>query len=68
MQERQRRQCKPEFARRLDVLGDEAFQRFARVCLGADRATERLAFDRGELADRLGNSRSALGRQQINLD
>ena len=51
-----------EFARALGVLGDGAFKLFAHVCLEADRATGRLAFDRGELADRLGKSRSALGR------
>ena len=51
-----------EFARALDVLGDGAFKLFAHVCLEADRASGRLAFDRGELAGRLGKSRSALGR------
>lgn len=51
-----------EFARALGVLGDGAFKLFAHVCLEADRATGRLAFDRGELAGRLGKSRSALGR------
>ena len=51
-----------EFARALDVLGDGAFKLFAHACLEADRASGRLAFERGELAQRLGKSRSALGR------
>ncbi len=50
-----------EFTRALDVLGNGAFKLFAHVCLEADRATARLAFDRGELAGQLGKSRSALG-------
>ena len=48
-----------EFARALDVLGDGAFKLFAHLCLQANRASGRLAFDRGELAVRLGKSRSA---------
>ena len=51
-----------EFSRALSVLGDAAFKIFAHVCLEADRATGRLAFDRADLARRLGKSRSALGR------
>ncbi len=51
-----------EFARALGVLGDGAFKLFAHVCLEADRATGRLAFERAELASQLGKSRSALGR------
>lgn len=51
-----------EFAEALQVLGDGAFRLFAWVCLRADRATGRLAFDRGRLAKVLGKSRRTLGR------
>ena len=51
-----------EFARALEVLGDGAFKLFVHVCLEADRASGRLAFERADLARRLGKSRSALGR------
>jgi len=45
-----------ECARALDVLGNGAFKLFAHVCLEADRATARLAFDRGELAGQQGKA------------
>lgn len=51
-----------EFGRALRLLGDGAFKLFAWVCLRAERATGRLAFDRAELAAVMGRSRRTLGR------
>ncbi len=51
-----------EFQRALETLGDGAFKLYAWTCLHADRVSGRLAFERAALAQRLGRSRSALGR------
>lgn len=51
-----------EFARAIEVLSDPAFKLYAWICLHAERASGRLDFDRHELAQRLGRSRSSLGR------
>ena len=51
-----------EFERALEALGDGAFKVYAWVCLHADRASGRVAFERAGLARRLGKSRSSLGR------
>ena len=51
-----------EFERALAILGDGAFKVYAWACLQADRASGQLAFERADLARRLGQSRSALGR------
>lgn len=51
-----------EFERALAILGDGAFKVYAWACLHADRASGQLAFERADLARRLGKSRSGLGR------
>ena len=51
-----------EFERALEALGDGACKVYAWVCLHADRASGRVAFERAGLARRLGKSRSSLGR------
>ena len=51
-----------EFESALLALGDGAFKVYAWACLRAERSSGRLAFDRADLARRLGRSRSALGR------
>ena len=51
-----------EFQRALETLGDGAFKLYAWTCLHADRVSGRLVFERATLAQRLGRSRSALGR------
>ena len=56
-----------EFGRALQLLGDGAFKLFAWVCLRAERATGRLAFERAELARALGRSRRTLRRHLAEL-
>ena len=51
-----------ELGHALQLLGDGAFKLFVWVCLQAEEATGRLAFDRSELARILGRSRRTLGR------
>lgn len=51
-----------EFGRALQLLGDGAFRLFAWVCLHAERASGRLAFDRQEVAQSLDRSRRTVGR------
>ena len=51
-----------EFERASRELSDGAFKVFVHVCLQAERASGRLAFERADLALRLSKSRSALGR------
>lgn len=50
------------FERALGLLSDGAFKVFAHICLHAERNSGELEFARAELAERLGKSRSALGR------
>ena len=50
------------FERALGLLSDAAFKVFAHLCLRAARAGGTLEFERSQLAQQVGKSRSALGR------